>query len=121
MQSKVAIPQYQPERHPDLAVYKTTRPAVKDYWSVWVPDIVVEIVSRSSAHRDYHEKPAEYLAFGVGEYWVFDRFRQQATLLTRSGGRWAEAVLDANDFHATPFLPGFTLNCRAVFDAAANA
>ena len=121
MQSKVAIIQYQSERHPDLAVYKTPRPAVKDYWAVWVPEIVVEVVSRSSTQRDYHEKPAEYLAFGVGEYWLFDRFRQQATFLTRSGVGWAEAVLKANDSYATPILPGFTLNCRAVFDTAANA
>ena len=121
MQSKVESPHYQSERHPDLAVYRTPRPDVKNYWSVWVPEVVVEIVSRSSAHRDYQEKPPEYLAFGVGEYWIFDRFRQQATFNVRSGTQWKATVLQPDEVYLTPLLPSFTLDCRAVFDAAANA
>ncbi|NJN67491.1 MAG: Uma2 family endonuclease [Chloroflexaceae bacterium] len=35
-------------------------------------DLVIEIVSPSSAKRDYQEKLAEYEQSGVGEYWVID-------------------------------------------------
>src|SRR5437016_4756454 len=66
---KILLSHEESERHPDIAIYKTDRPQGKDVWMQWVPQIVIEVVSPSSAHRDYEEKPAEYLRFGVSEYW----------------------------------------------------
>ena len=47
-----------------------------------LPTIVVEFVSagRSNRRRDYEEKRMEYLAIGVREYWVIDRFRRVLTV-----------------------------------------
>jgi len=43
-------------------------------------DIVVEIVSPESVHRDRIEKRAEYEQAGVPEYWLVDPDRQQVDL-----------------------------------------
>jgi len=36
------------------------------------PDLVVEIVSRSSVKKDMHRLPPTYFAAGVGEFWLVD-------------------------------------------------
>src|SRR5690242_10585683 len=40
---KLLLPDYQSERHPDIAIYKTDKPAVPDFWAHWVPEIVIEV------------------------------------------------------------------------------
>ena len=47
-----------------------------------VPTIAVEFVSRGKRDwlRDYEEKRREYLALGVAEYWIIDRFRRTMTV-----------------------------------------
>jgi Uma2 family endonuclease len=78
-----------------------------------VPAIVVEFVSRRHRDRvrDYEEKRREYLAIGVLEYWVIDRFRRIMTVCRdRPGpGEPAEQVLKENEVYRTPLLVGFEL------------
>lgn len=116
-EAKILVDEEQSERHPDLFVYKTAPPET-DVWSTWVPEIVIEVVSPSSAHRDYEEKPAEYLAFGVSEYWIVDSIKDQMTALRRTRGRWAPTVLKSGESYTTRLLPDFKLNLAAVLDAA---
>jgi Uma2 family endonuclease len=119
---KLLIAALESERHPDLAIYKTTRPrGVEDYWAVWVPEIVVEIVSPSSSRRDYDEKPEEYLRFGVREYWIVDADREVFTVLRRRGQRWIESTYGPADVYRTRLLPGFEFRCDLVFAAARSA
>jgi Uma2 family endonuclease len=112
---KLLIEPTQSERHPDLAVYKT-RPPLDDstVWSIWVPELVVEVVSPDSGERDYVEKPEDYLLFGVLEYWVVDPFKAVVTVYRRVGGRWRVQALKAGDRYTTPLLPGFDLDVAAV-------
>jgi Uma2 family endonuclease len=117
---KILAEAFESERHPDIFVYKTQSPDSDDIWSVWVPEIVVEVVSPSSEKRDYEEKPPEYLAFGVSEYWIFDEPKQQVTVLQRAGGRWRTTVLTAAQSIKTRLLPGFELSIATIFAAAAN-
>ena len=78
-----------------------------------VPAIVVEFVSRRHRDRvrDYEEKRREYLAIGVLEYWVIDRFRRIMTVCRgRPGpGEPAEQVIKENEVYRTPLLVGFEL------------
>src|SRR5262249_41278332 len=86
------------ERHPDLVIYKDPPDDEEDVdWAAWIPEIVVEIVSRGSRRREYVEKREEYLLFGVREYWIFDAERQEVTVLRRSGGRWVERKFGPSD------------------------
>src|SRR5687768_2695522 len=85
---KILLEDLESERHPDFLVYKSPPLDNEDLWSTWVPDLVIEVVSPSSRHRDYEEKPEEYLRFGIGEYWIVDRERQEMLVLRRVGGKW---------------------------------
>ena len=107
---KLLIEPTQSERHPDLAVYKTPPPA-KDssVWSVWVPELVVEVVSPGSEQRDYVEKAEDYLHVGVAEYWIVDVPRGVITVHRRSRGRWQKQELRAGARYTTHVLPGFEL------------
>src|SRR5579884_4293523 len=69
---KILVANLETERHPDLALYRSAPPPGDDYWSTWIPVVVIEVVSRGSRRRDYKEKREEYLAFGVLEYWIID-------------------------------------------------
>lgn len=93
-------------------------PDEPDLWAFWVPEIVVEVVSPSSAERDHVEKREDYLAFGVLEYWIIDAARPHVVVLRRSRGAWAERTIGARGSYRTRLLPGFVLSPRPIFQAA---
>jgi Uma2 family endonuclease len=72
-----------------------------------VPTITVEFVSagKQNWQRDYVVKRREYLAAGVKEYWVFDRFERRLTVFRSDD----ELVIAAEATYSTPLLPGFVL------------
>jgi Uma2 family endonuclease len=115
--TKMLIGAEQSERHPDLSVYLSPMPEGDDLWSIWIPAIAVEIVSESSAKRDYEEKPAEYLAFGVMEYWIVDGFKNQMTVMSRYRGAWREKIVKPSQKYVTSYLPGFSLDLKRVLSA----
>ena len=117
---KILVGKLESERHPDFAIYKNPPPQGGNIWSAWIPEIVIEIVSPGSEHRDYVEKREEYLAFGVREYWIVDAGRQEVLILHRSGDQWSERVLRPPKVYRTRLLPGFEFACEAVFQAAAG-
>jgi len=117
---RLLVKDLESDRHPDLSVYKTPPPDSEDageIWSRWIPEIVIEIVSPSSQHRDFQQKPEEYLRFGVQEYWIVDVEGESMTVLRRSGGRWAERTLKAPETHRTRLLAGFEFSVAAMFEA----
>ncbi|HKB40332.1 MAG TPA: Uma2 family endonuclease [Gemmataceae bacterium] len=116
---KILLSALDSERHPDLAVYRTPPPGDEsDVWYIWVPEVVIEVVSPDSEHRDYAEKREEYLAFGVLEYWIFNAERQELLVLRRYGGRWVEQSVRPPQTYSTRRLPGLVIDCAAVFQAA---
>jgi Uma2 family endonuclease len=117
---KILLADLESERHPDVAVYKDPPPE-EDIWATWIPQIVIEVVSPASEHRDYQEKREEYLLFGVSEYWIVDANRQEMTVLRRWGGRWREQIIKPPEVYRTRLLPGFEFACALVFEAAQAA
>lgn len=112
---KLLIVGLESERHPDLAIYKTPPPeGSDDVWSEWIPELVIEVVSPSSRHRDYPEKPEEYLRFGVREYWILDADRREMRVMKRLRGRWVERVVPPPDLYRSRLLPGLAFDCGAV-------
>jgi Uma2 family endonuclease len=115
---KVLLWDLQSERHPDLSIYTEPSPAGKNVWAEWIAAIVIEVVSKSSEHRDYVEKPEEYLQFGIREYWILDEAKNQMLVLRRSGGAWTEIPVKPPKLYQTPLLPGLKFSCAKVFKAA---
>ena len=117
---KILLKDRESERHPDIAVYKTA-PGGEEDWSTWVPEIVCEVVSSGSEVRDYDEKPGDYLAFGVREYWIVDAAKEEVLVLRRSGRKWDKSVVKAGTKYTTRLLPGFEFDPAPVFAAARQA
>jgi Uma2 family endonuclease len=89
-----------------------------------VPAIVIEFVSsgRRDAYRDYEEKREEYLAAGVKEYWVIDRFRRVMTVYkakkSRRSSKPAYDIVTEAGTYETPLLPGFSLPLARLLEKA---
>ena len=49
------------------------------------PDLVVEIVSKSSIRRDYLDKSQSYMYFGVKEYWIVDPMKRKIMIYVATG------------------------------------
>ena len=86
------------------------------------PTIVVEFVSegRRNWRRDYLEKRDEYLAVGVVEYWVIDRFDPKMTVYRKSGNKrgWQQKTVREHDIYRPQLLPGFELPLSRILAVA---
>jgi Uma2 family endonuclease len=114
---KLLLADLESERHPDLSIYKTPPPAEDDFWSTWIPELVVEVVSLASVQRDYEEKREEYLAFGVKEYWIVDPDRQEMLVLTRFRGKWRDRTVQPGEIYESKLFPGFQFDLAKVLNA----
>jgi Uma2 family endonuclease len=76
-----------------------------------IPTILVEFVSgsRRDVLRDYEQKRDEYLAGGVREYWVIDRFRRVMTVYRRGPIGPVHQIVTEPQNYETELLPGFVL------------
>lgn len=76
-----------------------------------VPAVVVEFVSpqRRDALRDYEQKRDEYLAVGVREYWIIDRFRRIMTVYRKGAFGPVHRIVAEAENYETELLPGFVL------------
>ena len=85
-----------------------------------LPTIAVEFVSagRRNWHRDYVEKRDEYLALGIREYWVIDRFRRTLTVCRLTDGKLEQQVVAEGGVYQPSLLPGFALPLQALLQAA---
>jgi Uma2 family endonuclease len=84
------------------------------------PTIIAEFVSagRRNWLRDYENKRDEYLAIGVKEYWVINRFDHTLTVFSRRGRKARKRVIRADQTYKTNLLPGFELPLARLFALA---
>jgi Uma2 family endonuclease len=68
------------------------------------PDLVVEIVSRSSARKDKKVLRERYFLAGIPEYWLVDCRGKviQFSVLVRAAAEYAESPVDADGFAYSP-------------------
>jgi Uma2 family endonuclease len=82
--------------------------------------IAVEFVSRRrrDRQRDYVEKRNEYLALGIKEYWIFDRFKRTLTVYGKQGRRQRERIVQEHDTYESALPPGFAVPVGQILAAA---
>ncbi len=85
-----------------------------------VPAVVVEFVSAGKRNliRDYEEKRDEYLAIGVREYWIVDRFARCLTVYRLHASSSIQQVVGEGEVYTTPLLPGFELRLDGLLERA---
>lgn len=80
------------------------------------PDLVVEILSPSTAARDKTLKRALYAKHGVGEYWLADPDSRTVTVMVPGGDGFEVAgVYGKGQTLISPMLEGFTVNLDEIF------
>ena len=98
------IPAMDSGRNPDFVVVLRPAPSVRNKNPR--PSLVAEVVSKRSGQRDYVLKRAEYLAYGLTEYWIVDFQARRLTILIREGDAWREQVLSGDQVIPSVVLPG---------------
>ncbi len=85
-----------------------------------LPSIAVEFVSASKKdrRRNYVEKKEEYMALGLGEYWIIDRFRRTLTVDRNLGTEYEEEVITEKGTYKPALLPGFKLPLKKLLAIA---
>lgn len=88
-------------RFPDGKLPKESVPAV-------VPDLAIEILSRSNTEREMDRKRQDYFQAGVKILWIIDPATRTTTVFTAAEDAGQPVAID-EPLSATSILPGFTL------------
>jgi Uma2 family endonuclease len=96
---------------PDILYVSKDRASVVTEKNVQgAPDLVVEILSESTAKTDRTTKLKLYARYGVAEYWVIDPATCSVEVYRLApGGYELAAQLDSSQTLTSPLFPGFTL------------
>jgi Uma2 family endonuclease len=84
------------------------------------PDLVIEILSKSTRRLDEETKLDLYDRYDVLEYWIVDPDRRTAQVYRRAaeGLRLdSELSAGAGEFLTSPLLPGFSLPLADIFES----
>ncbi len=73
------------------------------------PDMVLEVLSPSSAAMDQRTKLADYERFGIAEYWIVDPYSASTKFLRLLRGRYIE-VPPTGDHYVSEAVPDFSLD-----------
>ncbi|AKD56265.1 Uma2 family endonuclease [Spirosoma radiotolerans] len=87
------------------------------------PDLIVEILSKSTTGRNRGVKFEDYAAHGIQEYWIIDPVRKSVEQYQLDEGTMAfasVAVLYINDTLSAITVPGFQIPVLAIFDKQTN-
>jgi Uma2 family endonuclease len=80
------------------------------------PDMVVEVLSPSTAQRDRTLKKKLYAKYGVPEYWIVDPEEETIEVLTLGERGYERAGLyHKNETLASPLLPGLRIPLDEIF------
>lgn len=82
---------------PDLFLVASERLATMDAGRMTTADLVVEILSPSSATYDRNTKADTYAAMGVRELWLVDIERRAIETRVLEGGRWTRRAMFTGD------------------------
>ena len=85
-----------------------------------VPDLVVEVLSESTAHRDRGIKFSDYAAHGIAEYWLIDPVAEVLEQYLLESETYRLELKSGTGTVTSSAVEGFELPIRALFDSAEN-
>ena len=102
---------------PDLSFVSKERAHILTYANIQgAPDLVVEILSPSTARRDWGVKRELYAKHGVKEYWIADPANKIVwVMLLRNGVLEVQQTCHPGDTIASSVLAGFTVKVDDIF------
>jgi Uma2 family endonuclease len=103
---------------PDVLYVSNERRAILGTWVHGMPDLVIEVASKSTRRRDERLKRRLYERMGGREYWVVDPDTEMVRVYRADAGAFARPVelsRERNDVLTTDLLPGLTLPLDRLF------
>ena len=101
---------------PDLMFVSAERLKTTDPGHLTTADLVVEVISPSTAVYDCTTKADTYAALGVGELWLIDTKQQTVEQRILGAEEWnTEATYTIEGTVQAVHLPGFSCAVRAIF------
>jgi len=108
--------------HPDIFFIKKERYFILDEKEQIVsgaPDLVIEILSKSTAVYDRGEKKDIYEKYGVREYWIVDPEKKSIEVYSLKDERFRLTIyLEDSGILESPGLEGFEMDIAKVFSGA---
>lgn len=101
---------------PDVLYVSPRRDDIVRDWMEGAPDVVVEVLSPSTASRDRVHKLNLYSAAGVREYWIVDPRQRRVTFLVHDGEGFAEQPLPDAAYRSAA-APEIELDINALWAA----
>ena len=103
---------------PDLTFFRQERRHLIDMMAATqaAPDLVVEVLSRSTEARDRGRKMRMLAKYGVPEYWIVDPVNNTLEVYALRGGAYELAgTYDDRDDVTSPTLPGLSFGAARMF------
>ena len=88
-----------------------------DYGCIGSPDLIVEIVSKASKKRDYHDKFVLYEENKVKEYWIVDPESKSVDVFVLENDKYEQqgVYFNTDDVIPCTLFPDFELTWKDVF------
>ena len=99
---------------PDILFVAKARLHIIQDWVRGAPDLVVEILSESTARTDLYEKRDVYRAAGVSEYWIVNLL-DRTVIIHRFATGEEPLVLSGGKVLTSSLLPGFEMQVAYIF------
>lgn len=97
---------------PDLVYVRAARAAIVKARIEGAPDLVIEVLSQSTARRDLGEKLRLYAESGVAEYWLVDPEAETFEFLVLREGTYSLRLPADGTFHSLA-IEGLTVDLEA--------
>jgi len=94
---------------PDILYITAERSSIVRERIEGAPDLVIEVLSPSTARRDRGEKLQAYAEFGVREYWLVDLTALHVEFLVNGDGQF-RIVLPLDGIYRSELFPEIVLN-----------
>ncbi len=105
---------------PDVLYISPERRQIVQAWIEGAPDLVVEVLSPSTARTDRLLKLHRYAEAGVLEYWLVDPAARTTSFLVNEGGRFVPGAPDGGTWRS-PVVAGVELDIDALWAAVDRA
>lgn len=115
---KVLISLGRNDYEPDLCFFDNEKSKnFKNDQSIFpAPNLVVEILSKSTKNNDYGIKFDDYLAHNVTEYWIIDPIKKVIELYRINKNEYELILKSGTGTLKSEVVTGFEINIEAIFD-----
>lgn len=92
----------------------------KGMWKFPVPDLIVEVVSKSTENRDRGLKFHDYQAHGVKEYWIIDADKETVEQYVLNSKKFELIFKSKKGSIESKIIKGFSADIASFFDNRLN-